>query len=173
MVITIATTVLVSRRASGTEDEAREPQGASEDPAWRTRHRHPAPTASAPGNSPACLLLVALEQASSAPQTRKGGAGPAKTSFSGATGQPWQRCQAAQAHVPSPAFIRTELNRLSRDRRRNSLAIARTGRARTLAGSALISSEKVVRSPIPLTRGPGQRLRSVPSGGPRPATSIA
>ena len=100
------------------------------------------------------------------------GVGAAQPSFRGQRGNRWLRRQPAR-HTPLPASIRTELNRPSRARRRNSLPIARAGRARTLAGSALISSEKAVRSPIPLTRGPGQRLRAVPSGGPRPATSIA
>ena len=45
--------------------------------------------------------------------------------------------------------------------------------ATSVAGSARISGEKAVRSPIPPARGPGQRLRVLPSDGPRPATSIA
>ena len=147
-------------------------QGTSEDPAWRILHRHRRRQPQRRGTRrPA--VLVALEQASSAPQTREGwrrrGAAFVQRG-NGATGgygasRPGTR--------PLPASIRTELNRPSRARRRNSLPIARAGRARTLARPALVSSEKAVRSPIPLTRGPGQRLRAVPSGGPRPATNIA
>jgi hypothetical protein len=161
----------VSRRANGTEDEARELKARQKTQLGELVIATGADSLSA--EELAGLVLVALEQASSAPQTREGwrrrGAAFVQRG-NGATGgygasRPGTR--------PLAASIRTELNRPSRARRRNSLPIARAGRARTLARPALISSEKAVRSPIPLTRGPGQRLRAVPSGGPRPATNIA
>ena len=47
---------------------------------------------------------------------------------------------------PLPASIRTELNRLSRARRRNSQAIARAGRARTLADTRAWAVERRART---------------------------
>ena len=97
----------------------------------------PAPTASAPRNSPACLLLVALEQASSAPQTREGWRRRGAAFFQRGDGPTGGYDASRPGTRPLPASIRTELNRPSRARRRNSLPIARAGRARTLAGPAL------------------------------------
>jgi hypothetical protein len=63
----------------------------------------------------------------------RAGAGATKPSFSGAAVQPVAMAPGRPGTLPLPASIRTELNRLFRARRRNSQAIARASRARTLA----------------------------------------
>ena len=83
----------------------------------------PAPTASAPRNSPACCARGA--RTGQLGTADAGGLAPARRSLlsAGERGNRWQRRQAGHAHAPLPASIRTELSRLSRARRRNSLAM--------------------------------------------------
>jgi DNA-binding protein H-NS len=86
-----------SRRANGTEDEARELKARQKTQLGELVIATGANSLSA--EELAGLLLVAFEQASSAPQTR---AGAAKPSLSGQRGSRWQRRQAGQTHAPSP-----------------------------------------------------------------------
>ena len=106
------------RRANGTEDEARELKARQKTQLGELVIASGADSLNA--EELAGLLLVALEQTSSAPQTREGWRRRDEALFQ--RGNRWQRRQTGQAHAPSPA----------------PPGIARAGCARTLAGSALI-----------------------------------
>ena len=131
-------------------------QGTSEDPPLP-----PAPTASAPEELAGLLCSWRSNRPDRHRRRGRAGTGAAKPSFSGGNGATSGNGARPATHTP-PSRPPSGRN-----------SAASPGHGGGIAWPALISSEKAVRSPIPLTRGPGQRLRAVPSGGPRPATNIA